>query len=337
MITNKRTDPMSISMANNAVLIDQGKAHLIDFKTNVSARPSVMVPKPNIPIDWNNVEGSKSVERAAKILVDVYKEIIKDREAKENLLLHQVVVLKNNGINGRHVVNRACEKALIKLGVLKKGIDSVRLRTDTDGSGLFLFPGKKITFTKKYKAIMGKNGMIESDSVLNGEQGIVIRTWVTTYKRKRYIWMKFSEFKGSKAKTVKIHRVEGINPYHIDNGYAITTNKAQGSGWPYIIYWIEDNPSKHWTRPYSYVAISRCITSCWVIGDRNDFLEMCKQPAQKRYTILSTMLKEWQFDADLLIDQLSEVDSMRDFNLLELMDSDIPCSPTPMNPKKKKI
>ena len=82
-VTNKRTDKLSAAMADNAVLIDQGRAHEIKFQTNIGARPAVMLPKPRLE------PGKDSVMRATIVMMDIYKEINRDKEASENLLCRE--------------------------------------------------------------------------------------------------------------------------------------------------------------------------------------------------------------------------------------------------------
>jgi ATP-dependent exoDNAse (exonuclease V) alpha subunit len=326
-VTNKRTDALSAAMADNAVLIDTGRANDIQFQSAVGGRPAVFLPKPQNSKD--------AVKRATAAMLDIYKEIIKDKEAKENILLHQVVLLKNTGIDGRNVLNRACESALIKLRVLRPPSGGgVRIRTKSDGKPLYLYIGKKITFTKKYKSIVDKKKNVISDLVLNGEQGIVSSVKVKKRRKKRIILVEFEQPESNKRKKVLIHRIDGIDPFHVDDGFACTTNKAQGSEWPYVIYWLEDNPGPHWTREYSYVALSRCKTTCWVVGNKYDFYKMCESRAPKRHTLLSTFFQSWKFDPQLLVDEKTEHVSLRNFELLELMDTDKLCSPTPKDPKK---
>ena len=363
---NMRSDDMSRQMADYARYIaeydstktcedDLMNKQLI-FEPRVDRRPAVMVRKnPNSYINYNNEyqEGDATRERIRSSLLPIYEQIMMDSDARSNLLLHQVLVLQNKKADGRDMVNQACEQVLIQMGILKPPPDGGVLlrRRGPDSPPLMLFPGKKITFTKKYAAkweLVGetknKNGKraaaeLVSDTVLNGEQGIVTNVYASTSsKRKRVIHLEFEQpvdkVQG-KRKRVLIHAKDGIDPIHVDDGYACTTNKSQGSEWSYIIYWMIDNPAKHWTREYSYVAISRCKTACWVVGNRFDFVKMIKKKAPPRCTVLSTLFAKWKFNPEILKDKLTLMTEVADYSTLKIMSQTEKCSPSPNDPYKK--
>lgn len=334
-VTNKRTKGPSRTMANNAMLIDSNRAHEIPFSTLVAGRPFVFLgkKKKNLGAKQQNIESLRYTMKS------IYKEILKEQGKNLNLLLHQVLVLKNNGQDGRNVVNQACELALLDLGILSKS-DFARgliLRKTNDGKSNFkIFEGKKIIFTKKHKAIWSEDKQtLYSEEVLNGEQGIVTNFWNSKLNGRGVIFMQFRTIEGN-IKKVVVHNVLGIDPFFINGGYAVTTNKSQGSEWPYVVYIMLDSPSKWWTREYSYVAVSRSSTCCWVVGDRNVFLSMCKHRAPPRDTILSQLLEKWDIQNQQLVDENREIDdNLKPFNLLRLMDYSKPCSPRPIDHKKK--
>ena len=165
---------------------------------------------------------------------------------------------------------------------------------------------------------------------MNGETGIV----EDVKKKHGVIDLAFREYSNGALKRVLIHHKVGIDPKYVDEGFAITSNKSQGSEFDYVIFWMLDSPSAHWTREYPYVAVSRAKARCWIIGDESAFLKMCSKRARPRDTLLHHFLKDWNVEAKQLEDQDCAVDFLRNFDHLELMSGSKLCSPTPTNPKK---
>jgi hypothetical protein len=167
----------------------------------------------------------------------------------EDTMKMQVIVLRNED---RKRLNRLIEDILISRGILKRG-------KSYNSNGCFLYPGKKIMFTKKYVHE-------KYDMVRNGEMGQVKRI------NKDILEL-------TNGKKMPVADVE------LCPGYATTCNKAQGSEWDNILFWMYESPNPFFTREYPYVAISRAKKKCIVIGKPEEFHKMCKYKAKERRTI----------------------------------------------------
>lgn len=222
---NKRVDPSSRHLAEAASLIRNGESIKVGFDTDCL----------------------KMIEdRSDAKLIEIVDDFV---NSLEDTMKMQVIVLRNED---RKRLNRLIEDILISRGILKRG-------KSYNSNGCFLYPGKKIMFTKKYVHE-------KYDMVRNGEMGQVKRI------NKDILEL-------TNGKKMPVADVE------VCPGYATTCNKAQGSEWDNILFWMYESPNPFFTREYPYVAISRAKKKCIVIGKPEEFHKMCKHKAQERRTI----------------------------------------------------
>ncbi len=211
-----------------------------------------------------------------------------------------IVVLTNKA---RKDVNRACERVWNRMGIVKippawrgGGAASVQVRHN-----LNLYVACKITFSQNYNTITdksfdaggGKKISCHSDPVANGELAIIIAIEELP-KPAEGIMMRIVDTEDKndcpETKSVWLHPKYGVHPKHVDLGYATTTYRTQGREFPYVIFWNQTNPDKHWTRPNAYVAISRGKERVWVACEPADFFTVCGQKDVKRKTIFAELL-----------------------------------------------
>jgi len=180
-----------------------------------------------------------------------------------------------------------------------------------------IFNGKKVMFTKNYKKTP------TCDAVKNGELGQV----------KRVIDDKHFELVGGKKISL-----DHIDPKHVHAGYATTCNKAQGSEWEQIIFWIYENPNRFFTREFMYVAVSRAKRKCTVVGKMEEVHQICREKAKERNTLLRFYLYLAQCKE---LEQLTSFDNVvlmpsNDMRLLPMGALSVPTPPTAEEKKKKK-
>jgi hypothetical protein len=216
-------------------------------------------------------------------------------DSMADIMQFQVVVLRNVD---RNMLNRRIEDRLVSSGKLV-----INRNATVHLPNISLFPGKKIAFTKNVK----------SQQVRNGE--------LAKIKRVRQIkegW----KLTTTKDKHILISRVvgKGVHPNEITEGYATTCNKAQGSEWDYILFYIYDSPIPFFTREFAYVAVSRAKKQCIVVGNRFDFNQLCVRKATPRKTLLRLCLPELEVIPH-------EHVKMQDFSLFTELPAHLPAVP----------
>jgi len=188
---------------------------------------------------------------------------------ESHIMKFHVVVLRNID---RHSINKRVETWLLKRGILSNRIKH-KLH-----SKCTIFKGQKITFTKN---ITDKTGF---SSVKNGELGQVA-SFNSSPKGGIVINL-------TNGKKILINTEHGVPPMCVQLGYASTSNKAQGSEWPNVLFYMYEGCMAQgiWSREYPYVGISRAKLQCVIIGQQRELDQMCARKAQRRHTVLSYML-----------------------------------------------
>lgn len=181
----------------------------------------------------------------------------------------QMVTCRNDD---RAKINEAIERIAIERGLLKKA-KFVKLTNNVD-----LFPGKKIIFSKTHKESEGY------DSVRNGE---IVRVEGAYPLPSGEI-----SIKTTSGKVLLVSKVakDAILPFEVESAYCVTCNKAQGSQWKDVAFWL---PASRFpfTREYPYVAFSRARQSFTLVGAHEELVDMCRYKASPRTTLLSRMLQ----------------------------------------------
>jgi len=186
----------------------------------------------------------------------------------------QIVTLTNECKNK---LNKWIEELLIKTKYLKKPNVCIKLGTE------FIYAGKKITFSKNVKP----HPTGDYAGVKNGELAIV-KSIVPINNKSAYI-LTLNE---NKKVLLSYIDDKAVNPLQISAGYATTSNKAQGSEWSHVLFWIHEKPSKFFTREFPYVAVSRSKRQCIIIAkDEKDFHNLCADKARPRNTLLKYYLQ----------------------------------------------
>lgn len=207
-------------------------------------------------------------------LVDIFREIIALPNGRLPMNVH-IVVLQNEGKDGRKHINMLAQDALEKLGVLHRQ-NVVRV------GKLQLFVGCKICFLQNYN-----RPMPECATVSNGELAII-----TSIRQTRGgVSMTITDDYETE-KTVFIHHQTGlgIHPRHVDLGYARTSYTTQGREFDYVIFWNPSKPGPQWTRAHAYVAVSRGKQRVWVAGTREDFLSICQNADKSRRSCFAMLM-----------------------------------------------
>jgi hypothetical protein len=185
------------------------------------------------------------------------------RSYGRNIKDFQVITLKNET---RRALNTKIERWLVRNKHLRRPKHPWTLRCGD--REIELYAGQKITFTRNQA------------NVRNGELCIIKS--VTPR----------SSFVTECGKVIVLGRDKGtVNPRDIDLGYAITTNKSQGSEWKYVVFHTTMKIGGQWTRPFPYVAISRAKSRCFVASNLQIINKMCSNEAPARSTILSKILQ----------------------------------------------
>ncbi|MBX9636663.1 MAG: AAA family ATPase [Nitrosomonas sp.] len=151
---------------------------------------------------------------------------------RRNILMSMhIVVLINKNSDGRKHLNKECESVWQKLGVLKKPPQGGVVLTGA-AKRLELYPGCKITFSKNYNRpyeftnAIGKKQ--KTDTVANGELAIVKHIQECDGGYVLTVVDSEDEADMPETKVLFIGMKNGINPVHVDMGYATTTYKTQG-------------------------------------------------------------------------------------------------------------
>ena len=116
--------------------------------------------------------------------------------------------------------------------------------------------------------------------VANGESGIV-----------RHIEEEFVLVDFGRGPLVKFNRDAWLREKDLMLSYAITCHKAQGGGWPVIIYMIDT--AQHVDRNLIYTAISRAKKMCFVIGSLRELNAGIREvKSRDRKTFVAEYLRE---------------------------------------------
>jgi ATP-dependent exoDNAse (exonuclease V) alpha subunit len=202
----------------------------------------------------------------------------------DDVMKMQFIALRNMD---RKQLNNAIELLLLKKGVLKKPAKCI-LKIQCG----HIFPGKKVMFTKNYKSDE------RFDGVKNGELGQVKKVHSAKV------------FELTNGKRISLDLVDSA---HVQNGYATTCNKAQGSEWDNIIFWIYQNPNPFFTREFAYVALSRAKKKCTIVGLEDEFHQLCSKKARERNTLLRFYL---------YLSNCTELAKLNDYQNVQLMKSE---------------
>jgi len=185
------------------------------------------------------------VPESDELFFQMFNHIYRNLPNGKSILNTHVVILLNKTEDGRNAINKACETAWIRMGVLKPPSNPISLRY-----GMSLYPGLKITFTQNYNspinvtfgaaAAPGGGGTksapkgitCKSDPVANGELAIIKS--VSLYPSpatgiKLEIVDSEDPDDDPEVKTVWIDAKQGVDPHHVDLGFATTTYKTQGT------------------------------------------------------------------------------------------------------------
>jgi exodeoxyribonuclease V alpha subunit len=88
--------------------------------------------------------------------------------------------------------------------------------------------------------------------------------------------------------------VEEFNTNKFMLSYAITTHKAQGNQWPYVVYYIPygKGSGNFINRNQVYTAISRARRAVWIIGDIDAFYDSLGKGIPYRHNTLAVRARE---------------------------------------------
>lgn len=233
------------------------------------------------------------------------------RDISDVMDMH-IIVLRNQD---RRRINKYVEQYLFSKGYLKSSAKQKKI-----SHKLTLIKGQKITFTRNTTPKVG-------DSVRNGELGQVFSF---TYDRKHGGTM----ISLTNGKTIFLHNDKGIPAKIIELGYASTANKAQGSEWRNIVFYMYTGCSQQqfWCKSHPYVAISRAKQKCVVMGNMNELKRLCLRDPPRRCTVLNHLLKSVVHPAVDTSSQILEDNIHR----LQLMPKTIPAIPRLQDFKPKK-
>lgn len=214
---------------------------------------------------------------------EVVEEVVR-AHAFQDIMKFQAVVLRNAD---RKHLNNVIEGVLIKYDIVRPGRMVINIY-GAEGK-MDLFVGKKIAFTRNIKpCTVGKN---EYDGVRNGElarisfiKPVTQNSWELTLESGKVVLVD-----NSKPTTA-------VQTFDICAGYATTCNKAQGSEWLHILFYIYRNPVRFFTREYAYVAVSRAKKTCTVMGRFDDLVFLCAERSPPRRTLLERMLPDLELD-----------------------------------------
>ena len=297
-----RVNPTKRRLQDAPRLIAEGKAGEIDFCTNLAEKDNslVMVPKCNTnkPVPGKEKDLPASEKNARVTLRLIVQNILSTTgwNPPELLSGFHIVVLQNGGSDGRKLINRAAEHVLHMAGAFpsRGPYDALTVR-----KGFAVWAGKKITFLKNYnhppdakpKPHRAFGLEIKTlGTVNNGELVTVMRATTMPSAQGGGILMQVQDLEGEEQKWLWLQRKHGIDPAHVTDGYATTTYKIQGNEFPYVVFWMNNDPSAFWTREHAYVALSRGKQQIYCCGTRTDLIKMCRQKAKPRNTMLASLL-----------------------------------------------
>jgi exodeoxyribonuclease V alpha subunit len=218
----------------------------------------------------------------------------------------QVVTLRNID---RRFLNDHIQKILIKNHILKPPKNAIELYGGKEK--LQLYPGQKIQFLKNTPAHQSYS------PVRNGELAKVSKV--------KRIGPSI-EIVCTNGKRVLIGPSH-VSKKHVIPGYATTCNKAQGSEWKYILFYIYENPNRFFTREYPYVAVSRAKKRCVIIGKQQEFAFLCAKKARPRASILHYLLTEEDYTCPFSRICDSSSVRMQNYDMYTILPSNVPAVP----------
>jgi len=214
-----------------------------------------------------------------------------------DIMSMQIVTLRNEE---RRMLNKWTEEYLLRHNILQKSRFTVRIGNQE------YYPGKKIMFTKNVKPNLDTG----DDGYKNGELGQIL-----TISRDPL------ELTLTNGKHILLNDAFDMCP-----GYATTCNKAQGSEWKRIIFWVYMNPNPFFTREFPYVAVSRAKKQCHIIARPDDLATLSLRKANRRSTLLSQMLARESLPNLEELVPYEDVE-LRDSNTLKLLSKDVAAVP----------
>lgn len=265
-------------------IIEAFPEHVFTFTVNLRVNPDArMLADASTMIKTNKLE---RLDFSTPCLEMVDRSSVKEMVSKfirryaYEMMNIQFVCLRNDA---RKDINFEVEQALLDLGVLKKTPQNSRkIRRD-----FWLFPGKKITFGKNYKQL--EINKVVYSSVRNGELDEIEK--IKVMEPNVVVTLCHSQ------KKVLIGDSKGaINPHDVQLGYAVTCNKAQGSEWEKVVFYIHPELENFWSREYAYVAVSRAKKSCTIVGTTDELQLICQTRANHRNTALAHMIETTMLD-----------------------------------------
>lgn len=249
------------AFASHTFLLTENKRVDANSRILVTAAQSIRYGQ---PVDFS--QGGEALQLHERSDIDQRKQlcsiVAQYCRTKEDTMNFQVVVLRNVD---RNMCNSWIEEWLLENRILS-AVNKVRFGDQ------WYYPGKKIQFTKNTKPPPGSR----YDGVRNGELGQILK-------------IKNNVITLTNGKQVLIHE-SAVSPFNIQAGYATTCNKAQGSEWQTIIFYIYEKPIRFFTREYAYVAVSRAKQRCIIIGTEDEFNFLCAEKAKPRNTLLNYYL-----------------------------------------------
>lgn len=246
-----------------------------------------------------------------------------DPASATRLLDVQFLALAHDGPYGRIAVNNAVQEALEQLGILKPS------QVFTLYKDFSIYQGCKITFKKNYNHRVEQefgSFTICSDPVANGELA-VIQSIERVKKPGHGILMKISDSSDATPdsfKSVWIDEQDGVKPFDIQLGNAITVYTSQGREFPNVVLCIDPRAGPQWTKANAYVAASRAQKRFVLLGSRQSFNAIASRPNVERRTIFSYLLeKEHELRKKVVAPAKATELIIRDPETLTLLDPNI--------------
>jgi hypothetical protein len=189
-----------------------------------------------------------------------------------DLMQMHMVVLRN--------VDRRRLNVLVETWLLERNLMSRKPSLRVSATCV-LYRGQKVCFTKNISPPVG-------DPVYNGELA-----QVDSFKTNYSTGTMTVTMTSGKVVVLNANSDLGVPPQYMDLGYAVTCNKAQGSEWQRVLFYIHEGAGDQvwWTRAHPYVATSRARMQCAIIGDEAELHAICGRVQRPRDTVLSYLLE----------------------------------------------
>lgn len=189
-------------------------------------------------------EPNDCVEKVVKIYKELHFE--KDKKAED------IIILGAKRANGDTSVKSINER-IQKLFTFDPYQGSLTVSYSDEGSHyeITYHPGDRIIITKNNYKCFNEQG--EMTPIFNGNVGTV--KWVSQMQRSMCVSL-------SQGDVI----IEGKTLYGIQLGYAITTHKSQGSGFPYVIALIDPKAFTLISKEFLYTAITRAKKYCYCVS-----------------------------------------------------------------------